>query len=124
MAGIDIRKKVKSGLSKAINATSSNDADLVYLEVKTRTDGTPMSPGVETTELVLLKDAIFKSYSKGLIDNSLIMDGDRMLVCNGDIAISQNQTIKVGGDRWLVKSVDEKTPAGVPLAYIAQVRKQ
>jgi hypothetical protein len=124
MAGIDISKKVKSGLSKAIKATSSNDADLVYLEVKARTDGTPMSPGVETAELVLLKDAIFKSYSKGLIDNSLIMDGDRMLVCNGDVVISQNQTIKVGNDRWLVKSVDEKTPAGVPLAYIAQVRKQ
>lgn len=124
MAGIDINSKVKSGLSKAIKATSSNDADLVYLEVKTRTDGTPMSPGVETTELVLLKDAIFKSYSKSLIDNSLIMDGDRMLVCNGDVVISQNQTIKVGADRWLVKSVDEKTPAGVPLAYIAQVRKQ
>ena len=124
MAGVDISKKVKSGLSKAINATSSASADLVYLLLVTRTAGTPMTPGVETTVNVLLKDAIFKSYSKSLIDGTLIVEGDRMLVCNGEVEIKQNQIIQVGADRWLVKSVDEKTPAGVPLAYIAQVRKQ
>lgn len=124
MAGVDISKKVKSGLSKAIKATSSSAADFVYLLVTNRTEGTPMAPGTETTVNILLKDAIFKSYRKSLIDGTLIMEGDRMLVCNGDVEIQQNQIIQVGADRWLVKSVDDKTPAGVPLAYIAQVRKQ
>ena len=122
MAGVDIQAKVRAGLSKAIAATSSATADLVYVVKTSTTAGTPINPGVTTETDVLLVNAIFKSFNRNLIDGTLIQDGDRQLVCNGDVELIQNEVIKVGGDRYYIVGVDVKNPSGVPLAYIAQVR--
>lgn len=123
MAGIDINKKVKKGLRKA-NAATGENPNLIYKEVKTLTGGDGITPPTETITTVQLVDAIFKSYSQNAIDGTSVKAGDRQIISNGDTAIEYGNIITEGADRWLVVSVDNKTPAGVPLAYIAQVRKQ
>lgn len=123
MAGIDIQAKVKKGLARAIVKTSSARADLVFKIERTSNGGDPTSPIAPMEVAVLLVDAIFKSYHDTQIDQTLIMSGDRQLVTNGDVLIEPNDVIRVGDDEYIVQpSVDVKNPAGVPLAYIAQLR--
>ena len=123
MSGASVAAKVKTGLRKANIAVGENP-NPIYKEVKTLTGGDGITPPTQTITTVLLVDAIFKSYNQNSIDNTSVLAGDRLLVCNGDVAISQGDIITEGSDRWLVITVDNKTPAGIPLAYIAQVRKQ
>ena len=122
MASIDIQKKIKAGLAKAVNKTGSSSSDKVYLISKTNTGGnTPLDPPIVTTTEVLLKDAIFKSYDKSLVGGN-IEQGDRELVSNSDVAITTGSTIKAGNDSYKVIDVEIKAPAGDVLVYISQVR--
>lgn len=123
MSGASVAAKVKSGLRKANIAVGENP-NQIYKQVKTLTGGDGIAPPTETITNVRLVDATFKSYDQKSIDGTSVKAGDRLLVCNGDIAINQGDIITDGADRWLVVGVDNKTPAGIPLAYIAQVRKQ
>lgn len=123
MGGLDIANKVKSGLLKA-GVKTGNGTNTVYLNSKVVTPGTPMSPGTVTVTPILLVDAIVKSFNRNLIDNDLIRGGDKQLVSNGDVAINQNDEIDINGVIHIVISVDVKNPSNVPLAYIAQVRRQ
>ncbi len=124
MAGLDIQAKVKRGLARAINKTGANASTLVYLVQRSGSAGTPSSPGTQSTNDVLLKDAIFKSYDLSNIDQTFIKTGDRQLVTNGDILIKENDIIKHEERLFIVASVDVKNPAGVPLAYTANIRPQ
>ncbi len=130
MAGVDIQAKVRSGLNKAIGATSSATAPLVYLIEMVGGNGTPTNPTVPTESPVLLVDAIFKSTTENIGQSntgtfsSLIEAGDRLMVSNGDVLISPNDIIENGTTRLIVVDVDVKEPSGVPLAYIALVRQQ
>ena len=123
MAGKDVSKKIKRGMAKA-NKALGNDTNTVYLNSKSVTAGTPMSPGIVTVTPILLVDAIVKSFNRNLIDNDLIRGGDKQLVCNGDVEINQSDEIDINGVIHIVISVDVKNPSNVPLAYIAQVRRQ
>ena len=123
MAGVDIANKVKGGLRKAQVKTGDGSA-LIYLNKKVRTAGDPINPPTETVTPILLVDAMIQSYDRKLIDNDLIRGGDKKLVCNGDVDIVQNDEIDVNGVIHAVIDVDVKKPANVPLAYIAQLRKQ
>ena len=51
-----------------------------------------------------------------------ILVGDRQLVSNSDVVISQGDTIKQGTKEYTVIGVDVKAPTSDILAYIAQVR--
>jgi len=123
MSGASVAAKVKKGLRKANKAVGENP-NAIFKEVKTLTGGDGITPPTETITTVKLVDAIFKSYNQNAIDGTSVKAGDRQLVSNGDINIEYGNVIIEGSDRWLVVGVDNKTPAGVPLAYIAQVRKQ
>lgn len=123
MSGASVAAKVKDGLRRANIAVGENP-NPIYKDVKTLTGGDGITPPTETIENVQLVDAIFKSYDQKSIDGTTVKAGDRLLVSNGDIAIEYGDIITEGSDRWLVVNVDNKTPAGIPLAYIAQVRKQ
>jgi hypothetical protein len=123
MAGQDIANKVKSGLLKA-GVKTGNGTSTIYLNKKVYSAGNPINPPTETVTPILLVDAIIKDFNKSLIDNDLIRGGDKQLVCNGDIAIVQNDEINVNGKIHAVIAVDVKMPANVPLAYIAQLRAQ
>jgi len=123
MAGIDVANKIKLGMAKA-NKALGNGTSLIYLNKKTITAGTPMNPGTVTVNPLLLVDAVVKSFDAKLIDNDLIRGGDKQLVANGDIAIAQNDEIDINGVKHIVISVDVKNPSNLPLAYIAQVRRQ
>jgi len=123
MAGIDIANKVKSGLLKA-SVKTGDGTNTAYLNSKSVTAGTPVSPGVVTVTQILLVDAIVKSFNRNLIDDDLIRGGDKQLVSNGDVAIVQNDEIDINVVIHIVISVDVKKPSNVPLAYISQVRRQ
>ena len=122
MSGVDIQQKVRNGLRKATVATGSGE--LVYLVKRTESGGeTPLDPPVIIEEDVLLKDAIFKSINKGLIDGNNVRSGDRELVVSDDVLLSQNDIIKQGSKRMSVIAVEYKEPSGVLLSQIAQVRE-
>lgn len=123
MAGIDIANKVKIGLAKAGIATG-NGTNAISLNKSTRTAGTPSSPGTETVTVVALVNAIIKSYAADLIDGTLILAEDKLLVAGPDVVIAQNNEINVNGSLYVVVSVDVKSPSNVPLAYLAQLRAQ
>lgn len=123
MAGLDIDAKVKAGLLKA-SVKTGDGSSAIYVNKKTYTAGTPVSPGVETVTPVLLVNAIVKSYSTKLIDNDLIRGGDIELVSNGDVEILQNDEIDVNGKIYAAVNVEIKKPSNVPLAYISQLRAQ
>jgi len=123
MSGFEIDKDVKEMLRDA-NDFAGPNPNTIFKEVKVLTGGDGITPPTETITTVQLVDAIFKSYNQNAIDGTSVKAGDRQLVSNGDIAIEYGNIITEGSDRWLVVSADNKTPAGIPLAYIAQVRKQ
>lgn len=121
MSASSIQAKIKKGLAKAISKTGSSSSSLVYLVKKTTTAGTPVSPGVTTTENILLPNAIFKEYNAKMLDVN-ILAGDRQLVCDEVTAIKQGDIIKQGVTEYTVINVDIKAPTSDVLAYIAQVR--
>ena len=121
MSAENVQAKIKSGLAKAINKTGSATSEPVYLVVKTNT-GTPLAPAV-TESTTLLVNAIFKSYDKFLTDIN-IQAGDRQLVSNSDVAVSQNDIIRQGTTDYMVVAVDVRAPASEPLVYISQCRQQ
>ena len=81
-----------------------------------------MAPANSETS-TLLVNAIFKSYNKGLI-GAEIQTGDRELVSNSDVVISQNNIIRQGAQDYIVVSVDVRSPVSDVLVYIAQCRAQ
>ena len=124
LAAIDIQGKIKRGLSKAINKTGSSSSDLVYIEKIALSGGnSPLDPPVRTPTNVLLVDAIFKSYDRSLIGDT-VKSGDRELVCNGDVEILMGERIIQGSTSYTVIAVEVKAPTSDVLAYIAQVRVQ
>lgn len=123
MAGIDINKKVKKGLKKANAATGENPYP-IYKEVKEITGGDFITPPSETITDVQLVDAIFQSYDQKAIDGTTIKAGDRRIVCNGDVPLDMGDIIKENNIRYMVQNVENITPAGIPLAFKAQVRRQ
>ena len=125
MAAKDIQKKIKRGLSKAINKTGSSDSDLVYVEktIVTGGDGTPLNTGTTSVQNVLLVDAIFKSYNKKYFGET-IKAGDRQLVSNNDVVINIDDIIVQGNERFKVIDVEIKAPTSDVVCYICQVRKQ
>lgn len=123
MSGASIAAKVKSGLRKA-NAATGENPNPIYKEVKTLTGGDGITPPSETVNLIPLVDAIFPSTDLKAVDGTTIKAGDRMLTCNGDVPIEYADIIVSNNIRYMVHAVDDKTPAGVPLAYKAQVRRQ
>lgn len=124
LAAIDIQKKIQQGLSKAINKTGSASSDLVYVEKIALSGGnSPLDPPVRTPTNLLLVDAIFKSYDKSLIGDT-VKAGDRELVSNSDVEILMGEIIIQGSNRYIVVNVEPKAPTSDVLAYIAQVRLQ
>tara|TARA_R110002124_G_scaffold78974_3_gene210416 strand:- start:526 stop:894 length:369 start_codon:yes stop_codon:yes gene_type:complete len=121
MSASSIQAKVKKGLAKAIAATGSPTSEPVYLVVKTQA-GTPLAPSV-TESTTLLVNAIFKSYDKFLTDIN-IQAGDRQLVSNSDVTVSQNDIIRQGLTDYIVVAVDARIPASEALVYISQCRQQ
>lgn len=122
MSGVDIQQKVRNGLRKATIATGSGE--LVYLVKRTEwRGGTPLCEAMVSEDDVLLKDAIFTSINKGLIDGNNVRSGDRELIVSGDVRLKQNDIIKQGSKRMTVIAVEHKEPSGVLLSQIAQVRE-
>jgi hypothetical protein len=121
MSAASIQAKIKSKLAVAHGKIGSSTSEPVYLVVKTNT-GTPLAPAV-TESTTLLYKAIFKSYDKFLTDIN-IQAGDRQLVSNSDVAVSQNDIIRQGLTDYLVVAVDARIPASEALVYISQCRQQ
>lgn len=121
MSSSDIRAKIARGLKKAVAKTGSASSEPVYLVQKTAVPGNPLSPGAVTSNDVLLKDAIFKSYDKNLNDSN-IKTGDRQLVSQYDVPIKTGDVIKQGTTKYLVIDVDERAPTSDTLIYFAQCR--
>ena len=121
MSASSIQSKIRKGLAKAVSATGSTSSELVYVVRETKTGGTLIVAPTITTSDVLLPNAIFKSYDKALLDVNILI-GDRQLVSNSDVVISQGDTIKQGTKEYTVIGVDVKAPTSDILAYIAQVR--
>ena len=122
MAAIDIQAKIKKGLARAINKVGSPASDLVYLVRETKAGGTLVDPPTITKNNILLLNAIFTEYDKKTVDVN-ILAGDRRLVCDGDVELTQGDTIKQGLVFYKVVGVDDKAPTSSRLAQIAQVRK-
>ena len=124
MSGASIRAKIKSGLAKAIAATGSAGADLVYLISETNTGGNnPLNPAVIVETETLLLNAIFKNYEQNLIGGD-IATGDRMLVTDNEVEIKTGDIIKQGSVRYIVISLGLSAPTSDVLAYFPQVRVQ
>ena len=121
MSASSIQAKIKSKLAVAHSKIGSPTSEPVYLVVKTQT-GTPLAPSV-TESTTLLYKAIFKSYDKFLTDIN-IQAGDRQLVSNSDVTVSQNDIIRQGLTDYLVVAVDARIPASEALVYISQCRQQ
>lgn len=92
-----------------------------------RTVGGSVDPvtGVETagTETVYVPNGIFKEYDEKMIDGTRIQYGDRMLILDNTIEPIASDEIEISGNYWnVVSPIKAKSPAGIPLVYIAQVR--
>lgn len=122
MSGAEIQSRIKAGLARAVARTGGNPAQLVLKIEKTGAGGTPQNPTPVTKVSVPLVDAVVSSYTDSNLDQSLIESGDRKLICGPDVAIYQNDAIKVDDEEFIVVGVDVKNPAGVVLMYIAQIR--
>ena len=125
MSSASIQAKIKAGLSKAVNAVGSPVSEKVYVVVKTKTGGgnDPLNPPIFSDIDTLLVNAIFKSYNKNLIGDS-IKAGDRELISNNDVEIKEGATIKQGTTQYVVISSEEVAPTSDVLLYKSQVRVQ
>jgi hypothetical protein len=124
MASIDIQKRIKAGLARAVAKTGSSSSEKVYIVKKTETGGNdPLNPATVTTETIELVSAIFTEYDTNSIDGN-IQAGDRKLVSNNDVPVVIGETITQGSTSYIVIDVDTKAPTSDVLAYISQVRVQ
>lgn len=88
-------------------------------------DGVDPVTGAETAgvETVYTPNGIFKEYDEKLIDGTRIQSGDRMLILDNTIEPIASDEIEIDGNYWnVVSPIKAKSPAGIPLVYIAQVR--
>ena len=122
MSASSIQAKIKNGLAKVALKTGSSNSDIVYLVRKTQ-GGSPVNPVTPANDEQPLKNAIFSSYDKSLVDSN-ILAGDIKIVSDSDVMVKQGDIIKRGSERFLIISVDDKAPMGESLAYISQARKQ
>ncbi len=122
MAGVDVQAKIKKGLAKANEKLGKGDLTHLLKETKSG-GGTPLDPPVITTEQILLVDVVFKSISQDLINGTSILQGDRVMVANGDVVLTQNDVIQQGSSKMTIQDIDVKNPAGVLLAQICIVRE-
>jgi len=121
MSSASIVSKIKSGLSKAVKATGSNNSEPVFLVVTTSTSTSPLDAGATVTVETLLVNAIFKSYSLALVGAS-ILTGDRELVSDSDVEIKTGDTIRQGNTKYVVISTEKVSPTSDVLIYKSQVR--
>ena len=133
MGANNVALKVARGLAKANAKVGENDSPIVSLVKITVTGGgnNPFDPPVTTQENIVLVNAIFKTIDKSSIDNDLIKDGDRELVCDGAVEIKQGEVIQTSVDEnfivieeFIVISVSISSPYGIPLAYKPIVRRK
>lgn len=127
MGANSVAAKVSRGLARANVKVGAEDSPIVSLVRVTVTGGgnNPFDPPVTTTENIELVNAIFKSIDKSSIDNDLIKDGDRELVCDGAVEIKQGEVIETSaGESFIVISVSVSSPYGIPLAYKPIVRRK
>ena len=127
MGALSVRAKVARGLAKANSKVGESSSPIVSIIKLTTTGGgnNPFDPPVTTQESIVLVNAIFKTIDKSSIDNDLIKDGDRELVCDGAVEIKQGEVIKTSdGDEFIVISVSISSPYGIPLAYKPIVRRK
>ena len=124
MSASTIRAKVQSGLAKAIAAVGSGTSDLVYKVTYTNSGGnTPLNPPVQAEVTTVLTNAIFKSYESGEFTDS-IRAGDKELVSDYTVALSEGDIVKQGTTYYDVVAIDNKAPTSDTLAYISQVREK
>ena len=130
MSAANIQARIKRGLKRAVEKTGSNSSEKVYLVRVSKSGGkTPINPAIRIKTDIELVDAVFTQYdinSIGTTDTggTEIRAGDRRLVCNSDVAITQADQIKQGNKLYHVVNVDVKAPTSDVLAYIVQVREQ
>ena len=120
MAGADIAAKVKAGLAKA-NAAAGGGKSKVVLE-RTTTARDLVNGNTTTIEEITLPNAVFKSFSKNMIDGTNVLASDRILVCDGDNEIKQGDFISSNGVRYEVINPDLNQPFDVTLSYSVHVR--
>ena len=121
MSSASIVSKIKSGLSKAVKATGSNNSESVFLVVTNSTSTSPLDAGATVTVETLLVNAIFKSSSLALVGAS-ILTGDRELVSDSDVEIKTGDTIRQGNTKYVVISTEKVSPTSDVLIYKSQVR--
>ena len=124
MAGRDISSKVKKGLFKARVKTGGGGVGLVEIRTLTGGSNDPINPTPPTESWGELKDCIFSSVNKNIIDGDLIQSGDIQFVTNCDIEINQSDIIRRSGKEYIVKTIDDKNPTGITLAYKGTARLQ
>jgi len=125
MSSLDIQTKIKKGLARAVKKTGSRQSQKVYLVSKAKTGGgnSPSNPPIFTSQDILLLDAVFISYDKKLLGET-IRAGDRQLVSNSDVEIKAGDTIRQGSANYLVVDTGVTAPTSDVLFYKAQVRLQ
>lgn len=123
MSSSDLRAKIKSGLAKAILATGSDTSDLIYKVSKSKTlSNSPLSPESSAETLILLPNALIKSYISSLVDGERIIAGDKQLVSDSDTQIKEGDVIRQGSTDFTVVFVETKAPTSDVLLYISQIR--
>lgn len=124
MSSITIRDKIKSGLKKAIAAVGSDNSDKIFKIDRISTGGcTPIDPPIFDELPILLVDALFQSYNTKQF-NETIRAGDKKLVSNSDVAITEGDIIRQGETDFIVIATDTKAPTSDVLVYISQVREK
>jgi hypothetical protein len=124
MSAVDVQAKVRSGLAKAKAAVGEADSPIVYLTVITGGGGNdPFNQTPLITVNTELPNAVFKNIARGTMNNSsLIKEGDRELVCDGDNEIKQNAIITQGAKEFIVVDIIVSEPFGYPISYRPIVR--
>ena len=120
MGSVDIQKRIKAGLARAVLKTGSPNSDKVFL-ITTTSTGTATEIGVVTETSTLLLNAIFTSYNINLIGAN-IQIGDRRLVSDSDVTIPSGSTIRQGSTDYIVIGPSPVAPTSDVLAYGTQVR--
>ena len=125
MSSTDINARIKKGLARAVKKTGSAQSEKVYLVSKVKTGGgnSPINPPIFSSQDTLLLDAVFVSYDKNLIGET-IRAGDRQLIVNSDVEIKAGDTVKQGATNYLVVDTGVTAPTSDVLLYKAQVRLQ
>jgi len=70
----------------------------------------------------LLKNAVFKSIDINQMTNSLIKEGDRVLISSSSVELKLNDKIEQGSRKMYVVSNAHVEPNGVVLVYKSIVR--